>query len=238
MRVRVAESIDGIEGPLPDGERVLWQGRPDWRVLAATAYHVNKVAAYFAALIALRAAFAMADGLDFGAAVLHALWVLPLAALGLGLLAGMAWLAARGAVYALTTRRVVMKIGVAVPITINLPLRLIGAAAFRRTRGGHGDIPLALNGADRIAYLHLWPHARPWHFRQPEPMLRAVPDAARVAELLGGALAAVHGAGAEGAAAAQPVERAPEAASRSERVPQEPTRRAERAPQAAGPLPA
>ena len=235
MRVRVAESIDGIDGPLPDGERVLWQGRPEWRVLAATAYHVNKVAAYFAALIALRAAFAMADGLDLGAAVLHALWVLPLAAAGLGLLAGMAWLAARGAVYALTTRRVVMKIGVAVPITINLPLRLIGAAALRRTRGAHGDIPLALDGADRIAYLHLWPHARPWRFRQPEPMLRAVPDAARVAELLGGALAAVHGAG---AATAQPAGRTQEAASRSEREAQEPTRRTDRAPQAAGPLPA
>jgi hypothetical protein len=31
----------------------------------------------------------------------------------------------------------------------------------------------------RIAYLHLWPHARPWQLKRPQPLLRALPDAAR-----------------------------------------------------------
>ena len=49
---------------------------------------------------------------------------------------------------------------------------------------GSGDLPLTLSGEDRIAWLHLWPHARPFHLAHPEPMLRSVPDAAAVAQLL------------------------------------------------------
>jgi hypothetical protein len=41
---------------------------------------------------------------------------------------------------------------------------------------------------EQIAYAHLWPHARPWHFKRSEPMLRCVPDAARVAGLLAQAI--------------------------------------------------
>jgi len=58
---------------------------------------------------------------------------------------------------------------------------------------GTGDIPLTMIGADRIAYLNLWPHARPWRIARPEPMLRAIPDAARVGEILSGALATAVG---------------------------------------------
>ena len=35
--------------------------------------------------------------------------------------------------------------------------------------------------------------ARPWRINNPEPMLRALPDAETVAQTLGRALAAVHG---------------------------------------------
>jgi hypothetical protein len=40
---------------------------------------------------------------------------------------------------------------------------------------------------DKIAYFHLWPHARPWRLAKPEPMMRCVPDAKQVAALLTGA---------------------------------------------------
>jgi hypothetical protein len=39
-----------------------------------------------------------------------------------------------------------------------------------------------------VAYLLLWPHARPLHFRNPQPCLRAIPDADQVAKLLATAL--------------------------------------------------
>jgi hypothetical protein len=48
---------------------------------------------------------------------------------------------------------------------------------------------MAFMDGEQIAYPHLWPHVRPWHFRRTEPMLRCVPDAAKVAGLMAQALA-------------------------------------------------
>lgn len=183
--------IRGIDEPLPDGERVLWQGAPAWGSLARHAFHVRKVAIYFAVLVAWRIASGLADGEPAGTVALAGLWFATLALAGVAVLAGLAWASARTSTYAITSRRVAMRIGVALPMTVNLPLHLIDGAALRRYRDGTGDIPLALRGDDRIAWLHLWPHVRPWRLARPEPMLRAVPDAERVARILAEATAAV-----------------------------------------------
>jgi hypothetical protein len=61
---------------------------------------------------------------------------------------------------------------------------------MREGRHGHGDIALTLAPGVRIGYVHLWPHARPWQVRWPQPMLRALPDSAHVATLLANALQA------------------------------------------------
>ena len=92
-----------------------------------------------------------------------------------------------------------MRFGVAIPITVNLPFAQIANAALREHGDGTGDIPLTLAGKVRSSYLILWPHARPWHFSPPQPMLRAIPDAAKVARTLASALSA---AAAESARAA------------------------------------
>lgn len=183
--------IRGIDEPLPEGERLLWQGAPAWGSLARHAFHVRKVAIYFAVLVAWRIVSGLADGESAGTVALAGLWFATLALAGVAVLAGLAWASARTSTYAITSRRVAMRIGVALPMTVNLPLHLIGGAALRRYRDGTGDIPLALRGDDRIAWLHLWPHVRPWRLARPEPMLRAVPDAERVARILAEATAAV-----------------------------------------------
>ncbi len=99
-----------------------------------------------------------------------------------------------------------MRVGAALPVTLNLPFRQIVNVAIK-TRGDRGDIAVAPAGDVRIAYLMLMPHARPWRFLKPQPMLRAVPDARRVARLMGEAIAAVQAeeglAGAPGAARPQ-----------------------------------
>ena len=77
-----------------------------------------------------------------------------------------------------------MKVGVALPIFFNIPYSQIESAALRLFRDGAGDIPLALAAGRRIAYLHLWPHARTFHLANPQPALRSVPDAAQVAMAL------------------------------------------------------
>ncbi|MEY3525644.1 MAG: hypothetical protein RIR92_1709, partial [Pseudomonadota bacterium] len=102
----------------------------------------------------------------------------------LGLLTWLAWLTARTALYTLTSKRVVMRIGIVLTLTFNLPLRMVAAASVKPLKNGCGDIALKLAGDDHIAWLNLWPHAKPWALKNPEPCLRLIPDAVRVGERL------------------------------------------------------
>lgn len=183
------EAVHGLPEALPAGEHLLWQGSPDALALARQALHVDKLAIYFGALLAWRLIIGLHDGQSAVQIAQALTGMLPLAVVALALLGGIAWLIARTTVYTLTNRRVVMRIGVVLSITFNLPFAEIKAADLRlRGHRGIGDITLQLGGEGRIAYLHLWPHARPWRLRQTEPMLRALPEAAAVAQRLAAAL--------------------------------------------------
>jgi len=185
-----AEYIRGIREPLPPGERVLWQGAPSWWALAVRALHIRKVAIYFAVLLVWRLAALLADGQPLAAALAGSAGLAVVAALGIGLLALIAWLSARTTIYAITTRRVMLRIGIALPIFVNLPFKGIDGAALRVCRDGTGDLPLQLQGGVRLAWLHLWPHVRPWQVARPQPMLRGLREPQRVAAILKEALAA------------------------------------------------
>jgi hypothetical protein len=178
------EPIPGLPALPPKGEHILWQGSPDWRVLAREVFHVRVVAAYFALLMLWRCGSSLVAGGDRHSAVMALLAPLPIALIGVGLLLMLARLSARSTVYTITNRRVVMRIGIALPTAINIPFKVIGGASLRVGHDGRGDIPLSLSGEERIAYSNLWPHVRPWRLTKPEPMLRGIPDVAKVAELL------------------------------------------------------
>jgi hypothetical protein len=208
------EAAPGLPEPLPPGERLLWQGSPDWRVLARRAFHLRKLAAYFGALLVLRVVFLLHDGAALTDALRSTLGPLALASLGLALVALMAWLSARSTVYTLTDKRVVMRIGIVLTLTFNIPFKRIAAAGLHLDAGGTGDLPLTLLGPDRIAFLHLWPHARPWRLGKPEPMLRSVPQAALVARVLTEAWSQATGVAAPAAAA--PTSAAPPAGDRAQ----------------------
>jgi hypothetical protein len=185
------EPVRGLPEALPEGERVLWQGSPAFRALALRAFHVRKVAIYFGLLMAWRAGSEFVAGGTAAQAAGSALSLVPLALAGVGLLALLAWLTARETVYTITDKRVVLRFGVALPMALNVPFRVIESAALGRHRDGTGDLPLALADGQRIGYLVNWPYVRGG--RRSQPMLRAVPDAERVASLLAAALASHSG---------------------------------------------
>jgi Bacterial PH domain len=179
----------GLPGALPDGERLLWQGSPDWRGLALRAFHIRKVAVYFAALLVWRGWVAYSNGQSGADAVLHAAYMVPVALAGLGILALLAWGYARTSIYTLTSHRVVVRTGIALPMTLNLPFRVIATAGLGRAADGTGDIVLGLNEGESVSRIMLWPHVRPWHWRRQQPMLRAVKDPEAVARILAKGLA-------------------------------------------------
>jgi hypothetical protein len=174
----------GLPEVLPEGERLLWQGSPQWRSMALHAFHLRKLAIYFGVWLALRLVFDLNDGVPAMAIVKGQVGLALLAALALGLVAYMARLSATQAVYTITDKRVVMRIGIVLTVTFNLPLRQIESAGLHLHKDGTGDIPLTLAGGQRIAWLQLWPHARPWMLRKPQPMLRNIALPEHVAGVL------------------------------------------------------
>ena len=176
------EPVHGLPGDLPPGELVLWQGAPDWRVLARHGLHLPGLAVYFAALLGW---FIVAHAGQFTPAVaLRLAEFAGLAGAALGLVALFAILAARTTVYTVTNRRVAIRFGVALSMTLNLPLAQIEAADQRANRDGSGDVALRLTPEAKVAYLLLWPHARPWRYSRAEPMLRAIPNVAALSAAL------------------------------------------------------
>lgn len=182
--------IRGLPGSLPPGERLLWQGEPSLKAMALRVFHVRKVAIYFALLAAWRCGIGLDDGLGLGGAALASLPLIGLGAAAVAILGVIATLVCKTTVYSITSRRVVLHIGVALPITFNLPFGVISSASVKLNRDGSGTIPLTLGGDNRLAYPVLWPHARPWRINRAEPALRLVPEAAKVAAVLAQAVAA------------------------------------------------
>lgn len=181
------EPIPGLPELPPEGERILWQGSPRWTTLARRAFHVRKLAVYFLVLAVWRVATVAGDQ-GAAAAAAAGVWAVLLAAVALGLIGLFAWLVQRTTIYTLTNRRLAMRFGVALPMTINLPLRLIQGVDMSQWQDDSGNLAIRLDADEHLSYLVLWPHARPWHFSQVEPMLRCVPRVTAVAELLSGAL--------------------------------------------------
>ena len=183
------EAAHGLPEALPAGETLLWQGSPNARLMTRQALHFDLLLVYFGTLVAWSGITAWYDGAALAQTLIAMGRASALFALALGLLSGIGWLIARTSVYTITDRRIVMRIGVVLSITFNLPFKQIESAAVRRHgKSGAGDIVLSLGDADRIAYLHLWPHVRPWQLRRTQPMLRALAQADAVAEMLAAAL--------------------------------------------------
>lgn len=184
------EPIRGLPAELPEGENILWQGAPTWRTLAQRAFHVRKVAFYFAVLVAWRVIMTLVDGGTVGEAAFAGGVMLIGMVSACAILTGLAWAYARSTVFTITNRRVVLRFGIALPMAVNLPFKVIEAIKLREFGDKSGDIVLSTLGRNRVSYFPMWPYVRPMRFAKPEPMLRGLPEAKHAAEILGQALAA------------------------------------------------
>ena len=177
------EPIKGLPEVPPEGEKILWQGKPEWFSLARDALLIHWVAIYFGFLAVWRGAAAWASGDPVRG--MQAVGVLVImGAVACGLIALFAWIQARATVYTVTNRRIVMRIGAALTVSLNLPYRWIGSADLKLYRNGTGTIACDLLGTTRFSYLVCWPHVRPWHMAKTQPALRCIKDAEHVARLI------------------------------------------------------
>ncbi len=176
------EAALGLPEVLPKGEEILWQGSPNWRSLGVEAFHLRSLAIYFGLMLLLQMSYlsGLSDEWNLKPIVLTGSMV----ALTLGALWAWAYMSAKASMYTITNKRVVMRVGVVFSLTFNLPLKqIVGAHELHRS-GGTSDLSLTLKKEDRIGWLHLWPHSRPWVLNQPEPTLRCITNGVNCAEVL------------------------------------------------------
>lgn len=183
------EPAPGLPESLPEDERLLWQGKPDFGSVARSTFHVRKLLVYFGALLVLRLVFKANDGVSLAAGLGSSVSLLALAGIALGMLLLYAGLIARSTVLTITNRRIVIRAGVAVPMTLNLPFARIEAVDLRLHGDGSGDIAILTEANSRVSYVLLWPFVKPWRFMRVRPVLRGIADARPVADLLCEALA-------------------------------------------------
>lgn len=187
------EPVRGLPQNLPAGEALLWQGSPEWRGVARHVFHVKKMGCYFGVLLLADVAHSMATGQSTLQALVGSRGPFVCACLALAVALTLAWLSARTTVYTVTSRRVVIRHGIALPMSINIPFSTVDAAEFKVRRDGSGDIAMKLVRGQRLGYFLTWPHVRRWHLLQPQPSIRAIADVSSVAGVLGSALAAAAG---------------------------------------------
>lgn len=176
------EPVKGLPGMLPEGETLLWQGRPTTLGLAIHALHIRFIPVWFVVMTGWRAA-EMASAGQGSAAIAQMAGLSALAcAIAAAIVWGLAWMMARASVYTLTSKRIVIRHGAAIPKYINLPFGQISGVSLRR-HGATGSLALAIapKGKGAPGFLHLWPHTRPMKFSRPVPMLRAVAEPEAVA---------------------------------------------------------
>ncbi len=184
------EPVRGLPEALPEDERILWQGQPGFIAFAIHVFHVRLVAAYFLIATSWRIARLSSEGAP-GAAMTEVAITSAMAAAGaFALLFLLAWSMARASVYTITSKRIVLRWGVAIRKYVNLPFGQLAAADFRTYGRGKGDVALTLANGKGLGYLKLWPHVRPFRYRRPQPSLRGLADVETVSGLLRSAIAA------------------------------------------------
>lgn len=180
----------GLPERLPEGERILWQGSPDTKEILSRVFHIKMLGIYFGLLLAYSIATGLSEGEALTSIAFAALRIMAISALGLGLIGLLGYLIASTAVYTITNKRVVMRIGIVLNMTFNFPLKMIELADCGLTKEQSGDIYLKLSKETKIAIFHLWPHARPGQWAVPQPALRGIKNCPEVAKILVDAWAA------------------------------------------------
>jgi hypothetical protein len=177
------EPVKGLPETPPKGEVILWQGKPDWWALSKESLNLYWVAGYFVFLAVWRFT-AVFDLMPLGQAIWASVPFLILGAIACAILIVIAWTQAHYTVYTVTNRRVAMRIGAALTVTLNLPYTQIRNANLDLRKTGTGTIAFDLMGDTRISYLVCWPHVRPWRVSPTQPALRCIPEAENIAAMI------------------------------------------------------
>ena len=176
------EPVEGLPDFLPEGETMVWQGRPTVAAMARRVFFIPHLALYFGLLIAGHTVYRLMEGVSAAQVMGTFVWQAGLAATVLVLLAWLARSYAASVMYTLTSERLVIRSGVALPMMVNIPIEQITAADMRVYRDGTGDIVLTPVADRKLHWVLLWPNVSAWYSRPIRPLLRGLAEPHRAAD--------------------------------------------------------
>ncbi|KGF68827.1 phosphonoacetate hydrolase [Hoeflea sp. BAL378] len=183
------EPVPGLPARLPDGEYILWQGAPSSAAVSRRVMKTRWIAGYFAVLVIWNISAGLYDGRQPSEILFSSGALTILSTIGIGLMEAFAWGVQKTTLYTITNRRIVMRIGVALSATFNLPFTRIVSVDMREGKNGVGDIALTLMPGDRLSWLVFWPHVRGFRKGALMPQLICLKDVAIAGNVLAAALA-------------------------------------------------
>ena len=176
------EPVEGLPDYLPEGETMVWQGRPTVAAMGRRIFFIPHLALYFGLLIAGHSVYRLMEGVSGVQVMGTFVWQAGLATTVLVLLAWLARSYAASVVYTLTSERLVIRSGVALPMMVNIPIEQITAADMRVYRDGTGDIVLTPVADRKLHWVLLWPNVSAWYSRPIRPLLRGLAEPHRAAD--------------------------------------------------------
>ncbi|MTH98792.1 PH domain-containing protein [Roseibium sp. RKSG952] len=183
------EPVPGLPARLPEGEHILWQGAPDGGLVARRVLKSRWIAGYFVLLLLWNMASGFLDGVSPWAIAFSSGAILTMSGIAVGLIELFAWGVQKTTLYTITNKRIVMRIGVALSATFNLPFARMLSVDMRKDDQGRGDISLQMKPGHRLSFVVFWPHVRGWHAGNTMPQLICLKDVAAPARILAGQLA-------------------------------------------------
>lgn len=178
------EPVPGLPGRLPDGEYIVWQGQPELKTVMTRLLRARWIAIYFA----IAALWSVAVGINNSEGAWALFGRVTFIAVAAAILFGLMFLYARAiaktSLYTLTNQRVVMRVGIAISASFNLPFKQIAGADFRVGNDGSGDVALTLKAGHGLSGSVFFPHQRGGLWRKLSPQMICLIDAKSVAEKL------------------------------------------------------
>ena len=168
---------------IPEGESILWKGKPSFWGFSWYFFGLKLLAFYLIILsVVFVARLTVTD--FFTAFVVDFLPFLLSGILTSCILMALAKIQSQSSVYIITENRVIIKSGAALSFLISMPFKKIKAVNLQKRKGSLGTISFELNSGKRVPYISCWPSVRPWRFKNTEPAFSCIENVDEVATIL------------------------------------------------------
>ena len=177
------EAPKNILDAIPNGESILWKGRPSLWGFSWNLFGLKWITLYLSMLSIVSVArfyasdFYTAFYVDFLPFFLSGIFASII-------LIGLAATQTYSTVYIITENRVIIKTGAALSFLISMPFKKIKEVNLQKRGASIGTISFELLSEKRVPYISCWPSVRPWKFKRTQPAFSCIGSVDEVATIL------------------------------------------------------